>query len=279
MACAVMPPPPQQPSPTRRERFRSHLSSWVMLAPQSTPPYTPLSNEQTLLTSSPRVGFNLSTPSHFPGKQQQPYSLSSGSGLLYLTNRRIIFIPDKSTKDFQSFAAPILSLHDSHVAAPWFGPNVWTALLQPTQGGGIPTPAGGVVEIKLTFKEGGAFDFHTAYERVRERLQQAVEVSRIDGDGTGGARNAMSGVNVENVDLEDLPAYQERGNGPLMSPVAAEQAAAARQPQRDSGLGGQDGRDRPKEGDTPSEPPPGYEEAQNSALQDEAERRLNEGQR
>ena len=250
-----------------------------MLAPQSTPPYTPLSNEQTLLTSSPRVGFNLSTPSHFPGKQQQPYSLSSGSGLLYLTNRRIIFIPDKSTKDFQSFAAPILSLHDSHVAAPWFGPNVWTALLQPTQGGGIPTPAGGVVEIKLTFKEGGAFDFHTAYERVRERLQQAVEVSRIDGDGTGGARNAMSGVNVENVDLEDLPAYQERGNGPLMSPVAAEQAAAARQPQRDSGLGGQDGRDRPKEGDTPSEPPPGYEEAQNSALQDEAERRLNEGQR
>lgn len=245
-----------------------------MLAPQSTPPYTPLPNEQTLFTSSPRIGFNLSTPAHFPGKQQQPYSLSSGSGLLYLTNRRIIFIPDKTTKDFQSFAAPILSLHDSHVAAPWFGPNVWTALLQPTQGGGIPTPSGGVVEIKLTFKEGGAFDFHTAYERVRERLQQAVEVARIDGDGSGGARNAMNGVNVENVDLEDLPAYQEEGSGPLMSPVVAEQAAARRQSQRDSGPGGQDSRNRPK--DTPDEPPPGYEEAQGSALQDEMERRLSE---
>lgn len=247
-----------------------------MLAPQATPPYTPLPNEQTLFTSSPRVGFNVSTPSHFPGKQQQPYTLSSGSGLLYLTNRRIIFIPDKATPNFQSFAAPILSLHDSHVAAPWFGPNVWTALLQPTQGGGIPTPPGGVVEVKLTFKEGGAFDFHTAYERVRERLQQAVEVARIDGDGTGGARNAMNGVNVENVDLEDLPAYQERGSGPLMSPVAAEQAAATRQSQRDSGLGGQDDRDRRKESDTPNEPPPGYEEAQSSALQDELERRMSE---
>lgn len=87
----------------------------------------------------------------------------------------------------------------------------------------------------------------------------------------------MNGVNVENVDLEDLPAYQERGQGPLMSPVALEQAAAARQPQRDSGLGNQDGRERPKENDTPNEPPPGYEEAQHSALQDEMERRLNEG--
>ena len=264
MGCEVM---------SRRERFCSHLSSWVMLAPTSSPPYTPLPNEQTLFTSSPRIGFSVSTPAHFPGKQQQPYNLTSSSGVLYLTNRRIIFLPDKAAQNFQSFAAPILSLHDSHVAAPWFGPNVWTALLQPTQGGGIPTPSGGVVEIKMTFKEGGAFDFHTAYERVRERLQQAVEVSRMDGDGSGAARNAMNGAEVGNVDLEDLPAYEEEGSGPLMSPVAVQQAAATRQPQRDSGLGGQDDRNRPKPGDMPNEPPPGYEEAQMAGLQDELERR------
>lgn len=258
---------------SNRQRFRSHLSSWVMLAPASSPPYTPLPNEQTLFVSSPRIGFSISTPAHFPGKQQQPYSLSSSSGVVYLTNRRIIFLPDKAAKDFQSFAAPILSLHDSHVAAPWFGPNVWTALLQPTQGGGIPTPSGGVVEVKMTFKEGGAFDFHTAYERVRERLQQAVEVSRIDGDGSGSGRSAMNGVEVGNVDLEELPVYQRRGSGPLMSPVAVEQAAATRQPQRDSGAGGEDARNRPKPTDTPSEPPPGYEEAQMAGLQDEMERR------
>jgi WW domain-binding protein 2 len=248
-------------------RIRSHLCSWVMLSPTSTPPYTPLPNEQTLLTSSPRIAFSLSIPSHYPGKQQQPFSLSASSGLLYLTNRRIIFLPDKSTPQLQSFAAPILNLHDSHVTAPWFGPNVWTALLQPTQGGGIPTPSTGVVEVKFTFKEGGAFDFHTQYERVRERLQQALEVQRIDGDGSGSSSAAMNRVDVSNVDLEDLPVYQEEGDGPLIPPIAP-----AVQPSGSS-------RQRQRTADVPDEAPPGYEEAQMAGLQDELDRRLQNGQR
>lgn len=237
----------------------------------ATPPYTPLPHEQTLFTSSPRISFSITTPAHFPGKQQQPFFLSSPSGRVYLTNRRIIFLPDKSTPQLQSFAAPILSLHDSHVTAPWFGPNVWAALLQPTQGGGIPIPPGGVVELKFTFKEGGAFDFHTGYERIRERLQQAVEVSRINGDGSGSSRGAMNGVDVSNVNLEELPAYQEEGDGPLIAPIAP----IIPQQTRAQANGG--GRIPP--GDTPNEPPPGYEEAQISSLQDELERRLSQGHR
>ena len=46
---------------------------------------------------------------------------------------------------------------------------MWQALLQPVHGGGIPTPLGGVVELKFTFKDGGAFDFHTHFERIKER--------------------------------------------------------------------------------------------------------------
>ena len=249
-----------------------------MLSPTSKPPYTPLPGEQTLFTSSPRIAFSLTTPAHFPGKQQQPFSLSSSSGTLYLTNRRVIYLPDKSTPQLQSFAAPTLNLHDSHVAAPWFGPNTWTALLQPTQGGGIPVPPAGVVEAKCTFKEGGAFDFHTNYERIRERLQQAVEVSRIDGDGTGSSRSAMNGVDVSNVNLDELPAYQERGDGPLIPPIMPTATAmpVARSPPRQNN-GVEDGRNRPRQtNDTPSEPPPGYEEAQMESLQDEVERRLSE---
>ncbi|KAK5174058.1 uncharacterized protein LTR77_001138 [Saxophila tyrrhenica] len=238
--------------------------NWVMLAPASTPPYTPLPSEQTLFTSSPRIALNLSTPAHFPGKQQQPFNLSVPSGLLYLTNRRVIFLPDKSTPQIQSFAAPILNLHDSHVAAPWFGPNVWTALLQPTSGGGIPIPPGGAVEIKFTFKEGGAFDFHTHYERVRERLQQAMEVQRIDGDGAGAAQNR---VVVENVNLEDLPVYQEQGDGPLIPPTV-----------QDGGREGGGVGERSRE-NVPDEAPPGYEEAQMATLTEEVERRAQEGQR
>lgn len=240
-----------------------------MLAPTSSPPFTPLPGERTLFTSPPRIGFSLSTPSHYPAKQQQPFSLTHSGGILYLTNRRIIYLPDKGTEKLQSFAAPILNFHDSHVTAPFFGPNVWMALLQPTQGGGIPTPPTGVVEIKLTFKEGGAFDFHTNFERVKERLQQAVEVSRMDGDG---ASTSRAGINVGTVDLEELPAYQEESDGPLISPVVAvpvQQSAV----QRDSGVAVEDDRPRPKPTDVPDEPPPGYEEAQMEGLREEVERR------
>jgi hypothetical protein len=242
-----------------------------MLAPSQQPPFTPLPNEQTLFTSSPRISFALNTPAHYPGKQQQPFHLTSPSGVAYLTNRRILFLPDKATPQLQSFAAPILNLHDSHVAAPWFGPNVWTALLQPTAGGGIPVPPGGVVEVKMTFKEGGAFDFHSHYERVRERLLQAVEVGRDAG---------VNGVDAANVNLDDLPAYQEEGDGPLLPPTAITVAAAQQEVERRngsvSGSANGDGRGRPRDDDTPVEPPPGYEEAQMASLQDEVERRLNQ---
>lgn len=140
-------------------------------------------------------------------------------------------------------------------------------------GGGIPTPTGGVVELKLTFKDGGAFDFHTHFERIKERLQQAVEVSRIDGDGASGAAGAMSGVDVNNVNSEDLPVYQEESDGPLLSPVAASipQQQQPVQPLDDSTPGA---RPRPRATDDafspPDEPPPGYEEAQMATLHDEA---------
>jgi len=148
------------------------------------------------------------------------------------------------------------------VAAPWFGPNVWTALLQPTSGGGIPIPPAGVVEVKLTFKDGGAFDFHTRYERVRERLQQAVETQRMDGDGQGGAQR----VDVGNVDLEELPVYVEEGEGPLIAPIAPTI-------QQNGRMGGDGVRERPRREEVPDEAPPGYEEAQMAGLQDELERR------
>lgn len=238
-----------------------------MLSPSPSQPFTPLPHEQTLFTSAPRVSLSITTPAHFPGKQQQPFSLSAASGKIYLTNRRLIFLPDKSTPQLQSFAAPLLSLHDSHVTAPWFGPNVWAALLQPTQGGGMPIPAGGVVELKFTFKDGGAFDFHTCYERIRERLQQAIDVSRVDGDGSGSSGSAMNGVDVSNVNLEELPAYQERGDGPLIPPIAPTAQPISTQ---------SNAQERSRPGEMPEEPPPGYEEAQMASLQDEAERRLSE---
>jgi hypothetical protein len=93
-------------------------------------------------------------------------------------------LPANPTPQLQSFSAPLLNLHDTHVSAPFFGPNVWTAALQPVAGGGIPANHA-FVELKMVFKEGGAFDFHSQFERIKERLQQAVDNARESGLMTG----------------------------------------------------------------------------------------------
>lgn len=160
-------------------------------------------------------------------------------------------------------------------------------MCQPVQGGGIPVPNTGVVELKFTFKEGGVFDFHTKYEQVRERLLQAVEVSRMNGGGAGSLQGGMNAVDVSNVNLDELPAYSEESDGPLLSPTATairaqqQQTNTTMQQQRDSGVSVADDRPQPKPTDNalspPDEPPPGYEETQMSGLQNAAERRPDQG--
>lgn len=151
-------------------------------------------------------------------------------------------------------STPLLNVRDSHVSAPFFGPNVWTALVQPVSGGGISAslPA---VQMKVTFKEGGAFDFHTNFERIKERLEQAVE-------NTGESARGLRGVDLAAVHLEELPAYE----GPSRtdeSTLAPEPPAVPQNNQRASVMGPE-----------PMEPPPGYEEVQQQSVAHELEERL-----
>ena len=118
-------------------------------------------------------------------------------------------------------------MYDSRVAAPFFGPNVWTAQVQPVAGGGIP-PAASAVELRFVFKDGGAFDFHNMFERVKERIGQARE----------------AGMATQNVDLEDLPTYEDAGGPPPDI----------------------DGRSQRPAATAPAEPPPGYEEVQRESV-------------
>lgn len=138
-----------------------------------------------------------------------------------------------------------------------------------------------MLELKVTFKEGGAYDFHSRYETVKERLQQAVEVAResgnVQGDGseTGRGRGggALAGVNVAGVHLEDLPAYEEAGDS---VPVADTATATQEQEQSLSTVAVDEGEDNAARVsfNPPVEPPPGYEEVQRETIQDEVERRL-----
>jgi hypothetical protein len=180
---------------------------------------------------------------------------------------------------------PILNVADSRVTAPWFGANKWEAIIQPVSGGGIP-PQHAELEMVMEFKEGGAFDFSSIFERLKERLRQAVDVARESGaveDGRG-----VGGINMNNVHLEDLPAYEESGQHarmpyPLPSPPNDDRRSSS------AGTGGpviaapvplspQQSSTVPSPQAThfqpPSEPPPGYEEVQSNSVADELERQL-----
>lgn len=257
-----------------------------MLDPSRPNTFTPLPSESTLYTSPPRTALSITSLNKYPGSQ--PYTVTSSAGTLFLTNRRIIYLASPSTPQLQSFSAPILNLQDSHVTAPWIGPNAWVALCRPVQGGGIPVA--NAVEVKMTFKDGGAYDFSSRYEVVRERLQQAVETARANGTGVGeGSQNgrrgdAMHGVNVDAVHLEELPRYEDAAQSVRVPDPAAEVARDVQLLQQQPRHVVDDRPIRPRadaedeRGEaampTPDEAPPSYDAVQREVVEDELSRQL-----
>jgi len=151
-----------------------------------------------------------------------------------------------------------------HVTAPFFGANVFAGELRPVPGGNIPAHHALVV-IKMTFKEGGAFDFSTTYERLKEQMLQALSIAREDGGtrgpGTGGLPNA---------NLEQLPAYEESGTSPLPPSNVAPPQAITLSPTPTAPESTIEPTNEPavkleplqQSYPPPNEPPPGYEETQ-----------------
>jgi len=225
-----------------------------------------LPNEQILYTSPPRTSIQLSTPNTYPAAT--PYSAKSDSGVVYVTNQRIVYLPSAPTAELQSFSSPILNLQDTFVRAPFFGANYWTATVKPVAGGGIPSTHS-AVELRLTFKEGGAFDYHTIFEQIKERSHQAYTVARESG------RNGTADPGLANVHLEQLPAYEagpgargEEDEPRILSPVPVRPGAVSPTVT---------GTDAPAVNPpAPNEPPPGYEEAQVQAVGIDLDQRLRE---
>ncbi|KAB8299849.1 hypothetical protein EYC80_000095 [Monilinia laxa] len=230
--------------------------NWVMTSNEAG--FVKLPNERILYSSPPRTSLQISTTTTSTGVE--PYSAKSEAGIVYITNQRIVYLPSAPTPDLQSFSSPILNLQDSYVRAPFFGANYWTALCKPVSGGGIP-PDYPSVELKMTFREGGAFDFHSCLERIKERLYQVYSVAREHG-GRG-----MSGADLTTMDLEQLPAYEPAQEVTDASPIVA----------RDSGVASTTGTSPRSETFTaPAEPPPDYEEAQAQAVSVDLDQRLRE---
>ncbi|MCJ1463196.1 hypothetical protein MMC07_001801 [Pseudocyphellaria aurata] len=243
------------------------ISGWVMLDDGHN--FVPLPREKVLFTSPPRTTLSLETPNSYPGKE--PLAISCSNGTAYLTNQRLVYLPADPNLQLKSFSAPIQNLQDTHVSAPFFGPNIWFGVLQPVTGGGIP-PHHAYVKLKMTFKDGGAFDFSSTFERIKESLSQASELARETGRP----------IDLSNVELEQLPAYEEVASSPtnasapsIQRPTPITPTAISRPAPRNDGVA--DGQRRRREQNfseglpPPNEPPPGYDEVQQNSIADNLE--------
>jgi hypothetical protein len=80
---------PQRARERRRssllQRISAYTDSWVMRSDEGG--FTPLPGEQRIYTSPPRTAFLLQTLDKTTGRDG--YSLSSGAGVVHLTNRRV----------------------------------------------------------------------------------------------------------------------------------------------------------------------------------------------
>jgi hypothetical protein len=136
--------------------------------------------------------------------------------------------------------------------------------VKPVAGGNIP-PNHPIVEIKMTFREGGAFDYHSIYEQIRERLHNALQMAREEGQDV----RSTSDLDLDNVHLEQLPAYE----------AAREVSPSPRD--RVGEVNSHNGAAPPAHGasatqNPPDDPPPDYDEAQAQALRFDFDQRLRE---
>ncbi|KJR88012.1 uncharacterized protein SPSK_07781 [Sporothrix schenckii 1099-18] len=250
-------------------------ASWVMMSRDGE--VVKLPGEKIYYKVRSRIALDVSTPKSLPNAT--PFSVKSDSGIVYVTNNRVIYVPTHPTETFQSFSAPILDFDDTRVASSFFGPWSWNAIVKPTVGGGIPSDVPRL-ELKLTFKEGGHDAFQNKFEVMKERLSYARTLQQETGQviPTG----------------EDLPRYEADAPKPSGPPAQAESAGAAaagassrdakerealenfsrsqeQQAQRGTAtelrtaLHSSNSRNQPSPV-APDEPPPDYEEAQAQAI-------------
>lgn len=132
-----------------------------------------------------------------------------------------------------------------------FGAWRWKIEARPRPGGGIPADIPRV-EALLVFNNGGVSQFHSKYSVMYERLLHARDVMRETG-----AR-----VTVHD---DDLPAYTPAAAGASVSTPSAPFQPPPALVVEDDAAG------RPQL--TPEEPPPGYDEAQAQAVEQQFDER------
>lgn len=158
-------------------------------------------------------------------------------------------------------------LHDCYISTPIFGPNAWNAIVEPANGGGLPSGQSHIVMV-MKFKDGGAYEFHSAFERIRDRFHQVMGDAGVDrplNSRTGQTSTAMAAVNMGAVHLDELPTYEASGRDelapqpepPAQPPIPQPEVTAPT-----SGTTADEQASTHRMNSVPTDAPPGYEEVQ-----------------
>ncbi|RHZ57720.1 hypothetical protein Glove_384g63 [Diversispora epigaea] len=158
--------------------------NWAMIASDGQNP-VPLPGEKVLFRQE-KTTLNLDLGGEYPGNPNNNYK---AEGITFITNQRIIFISRPTLPHFKSLSIPLLNLKEGKLQQPWFGANYYQAIVIPVLNGGLPSPG----QLKITFKEGGGFEFSTYYNEMISRLSET--------EGT---------IPIEHA--EPLPTYTPREN-------------------------------------------------------------------
>ena len=115
----------------------------------------------------------------------------------------------------------------------------------------------------MTFKDGGAFDFQSTFEKVKDSALQAME----------NARESGRPLDLSNVHLDQLPAYEDINQSSrapaampsLISPTPVRPTQSGNNTELAPAVGAS------MPSIQPDEPPPGYEETQSSSVSNSLE--------
>ncbi|KAJ3197624.1 hypothetical protein HK101_002052 [Irineochytrium annulatum] len=130
-----------------------------------TPSGTPILIEtEKLQFTQHGVTLELASGNGYPG---QGFSTASASGTLFLTNRRVIYLPSQAQPLFKSLNVPLPNMDHTKLVQPWFSANKFECVVAPVPHGGLTLPA----NVTWVFKEGGAFEFDVLYKQLSTREQ------------------------------------------------------------------------------------------------------------
>ncbi|CAG8589021.1 4142_t:CDS:2 [Paraglomus brasilianum] len=138
--------------------------NWAMIS-QDGRSLVPLPGEKVFF-SQEKTSVALDMGGGYPGN---PGGIYKGEGIIYVTNQRAVFVSRPAVAHFKSLSIPLMNLREGKLQQPWFGANYYQALVHPVEGGGMPCPGG----LKITFKEGGGFEFSTIFNEVKNRLYES----------------------------------------------------------------------------------------------------------